>query len=286
VPTDVIKGSSCPGGCQDLGLAKASQSCEDESLAAAVKVWISDLRQAGSPSLDKNLSSSGVERESTRGSCWNRQQKRGYNRALSCLQYWQSNGYQVLWVMLSTADGGDKRLLSKHHDSLIRRVERRGFPGIQHFQVRTSEGNGVLHVLWAWRSDDGMRQKSFYVGQRWLSESWRELHGAPVVWISRVGAHRRDMFRVARYCIAQYVSGQAGYEYMSYSWKRAFGFPLVACWLKMKSLARSYSELINTWSRFLAGEIVWCEYGGFTMGSIRLGYSEYGREFWNMLHWR
>jgi len=143
----------------------------------------------------------------------------------------------------------------------------------------------VLHIIWAWKAGDGLRSKSFYVGQRWLSSAWLEIHGAPVVWICRIGTTRREIFRVARYCIAQYVGEQAGYEYMSYSWKRSFGFPVVSCWRKFKELMRSFDELVSGWSKFLAGEVVWCGYGGFTMGGIRLGYQAYGADFWDMLHW-
>lgn len=263
----------CPWSCYELVGSELNTSLVNYVSSSAVKAKSS--REVGvDAGSDDSMQDS-----------WSRKQKRGYHRVLSCLQYWQSNGFQALWVMLSTASGGDSRLLAEHHSSLIKRVERRGFPGIQHFQVRTSEGNGVLHVIWAWKAEAGFREKSFYVGQRWLSGAWREIHGAPVVWISRIGARRRDAMQVARYCIAQYVSGQSGYEYMSYSWKRAFGFPLVRCWRKFKELIGSFDELVAEWSRFLAGKVVWCDYGGFTLGAIRLGYSTYGSEFWSMLHW-
>jgi len=251
------------------------------------------------PSLDRHVVSSDVEArvvcESGEKSglasgeavvCWSRKQKRGYNRVLSCLQYWHSHGYQLLWVMLSTGVDGSKSRLSDDHYRLRRMVERLGFAGIEHFQVRTSEGNGVLHTIWAWKCPDGVRSKSFYVSQRWLSRAWLSIHDAPIVWISRIRGNKRDMFRVARYCIAQYLGEQSGYEYMSYSWRRSFGFPLVGCWRKFKELFLSFEVLIREWSRFLAGELVWCDYGGFTMGSIRLAYSSCGREFWSMLHWR
>lgn len=239
-------------------------------------------------SLDKYVSSSEFERRSVREGGplkWSRKQKRGYNRVLSCLQYWQSRGYQMLWVMLSSSPESESGKLAENHYRLRQMVESQGFPGIQHFQVRTSEGNGVLHVIWAWKAEDGFREKLFFVRQSWLSKAWDKLHCARVVWISKIGKSRRDSMQVARYCIAQYLGEQSGYEYMSYSWKRAFGFPLVSCWRKFKELARSYGELVRNWSKFLSGEVVWCDYGGFNLGSIRLGYQSYGREFWSMLHW-
>jgi hypothetical protein len=295
LPTNIVSLNDGLDGCQVVGLAKASDNLTGRAAGGRKCRWGHTERcylqgrcsrcRLYNPSLDRNVSSSAVERESTSGGGWSRQQKRGYNRVLSCLQFWQSHGYQVLWLMFSTAAGGSKSALSADHASLIKRVERLGFPRVQHFQVRTGEGNGVLHVLWAWKADDGFRQKSFFIGQRWLSNAWYELHGARIVWICRVGGRRRDVFQVARYCISQYVGNQSFYEYMSYSWKRAFGFPLVSCWRKFKKLSRSFNELVDNWSKFLSGEVVWCDYGGFTMGAIRLAYQDYGREFWEMLHW-
>jgi len=292
-------GSDCQVGVRDhkCGSCVGGRSCH-KCQAGGYKF---DERYDGEhlrPSLDSNQSSSAVEREVSSGEVsgseasgsvsvggWGRQQKRGYQRCLSCMELWSSQGYQMLWVMLSTDVSGDRALLAEHHNRLRKMVERRGFPQIHHFQIRTSEGNGVLHIIWAWKAGAGFREKSFYVGQKWLSRSWLAIHGAPVVWISRIGTRRRDMFKVARYCISQYCGEQAGYEYMSYSWRRSFGFPVVSCWRKFKELALSFDELVHEWSRFLAGEIVWCGYGGFTMGSIRLGYQSYGRDFWTMLHW-
>ena len=240
---------------------------------------------ASSPSLDIDVSSSnaGTVHE------WDRKQKRGYHRIQSCLTYWQANGYQVLWVMLSTAVGGDASKLAYHHQRLRQRIEARlGYGGLQHFQVRTSEGNGVLHIFWAWRADNGFRQRSFYVKQDWLSEQWQGIHGAEIVWICRVRGSRVSRNKLSRYCMAQYVGGQAGYEYMSWSWGRTFGFPLVACWKWLKQKARyNRSLLLHWWSIFLSGGFVlgikvWMLPSPVVidMGLIRVKYREYGSMLW------
>ena len=38
---------------------------------------------------------------------WTRKQKRGYHRVRSLLWFWECHQFQVLWVTLSTAEGGD-----------------------------------------------------------------------------------------------------------------------------------------------------------------------------------
>ena len=254
-------------------------------IPASIQTTKSQGWGGGSPSLDIDVSSSnaGTVHE------WDRKQKRGYHRIQSCLTYWQANGYQVLWVMLSTAVGGDASKLAYHHQRLRQRIEARlGYGGLQHFQVRTSEGNGVLHIFWAWRADNGFRQRSFYVKQDWLSEQWQGIHGAEIVWICRVRGSRVSRNKLSRYCMAQYVGGQAGYEYMSWSWGRTFGFPLVACWKWLKQKARyNRSLLLHWWSIFLSGGFVpgikvWMLPSPVVidMGLIRVKYREYGSMLW------
>jgi hypothetical protein len=191
----------------------------------------------------------------------------------------------MLRVDLTGAPGADARALADHHYRLRKMVERLGFPDIQHFQIKTAEGNGVLHVVWAWKCPDGVRQKRFYVSHAWLSKAWQAIHGAFVVWIQPVGKRERDVRSISRYFISQYFAGQSGYEYMSYSWKRTFGFPLVACWRRFKELRVSFAELVRLWYTFLSGQTVWCEYGGFTMGSFKLAYAELGPLFFESFHW-
>ena len=146
--------------------------------------------------------------------------------------YWQSRGYQFLWVMLSTANGGNGSKLAYDHKRLRLSLDRRfGFGGVEFFQVQTTEGNGVLHVIWAWKG-----QRSFYVPQEWLSREWNRIHGAPVVWVGRVGNSQRDRDRVSRYVVAQYCGGQSGFVRFSYSWWRS-EFPIGKCWEALKSLA-------------------------------------------------
>jgi len=43
---------------------------------------------------------------------WSRQQKRGYHRVWSVLQYWTANGFQVLWVCLTTGVDSDAQALA------------------------------------------------------------------------------------------------------------------------------------------------------------------------------
>jgi hypothetical protein len=132
----------------------------------------------------------------------------------------------VLWVTLSTAEGGQADKLTYHHKQLRQRIERQlGFRGLEYYQVRTEEGHGVLHIFWAWRVPDGERARRFWISQEWLSAQWQSLHGAPVVWIKAYQPGHRSRNRLSRYVISQYVQDQSGYVNMCWSWKRSLGFP-------------------------------------------------------------
>ena len=79
---------------------------------------------------------------------WSRKQKRGYQRIRSLLWFWEAHHFQVLWVTLSTADGGQADKLTYHHKQLRQRIERQlGYRGLEYYQVRTEEGHGVLHIF-------------------------------------------------------------------------------------------------------------------------------------------
>ena len=162
---------------------------------------------------------------------WSRKQKRGYQRVRSLLWFWEAHHFQVLWVTLSTAEGGQAEKLTYHHKQLRQRIERQlGFRGLEYYQVRTEEGHGVLHIFWAWRVPDGERARRFWISQEWLSAQWQSLHGAPVVWIKAYQPSHRSRNRLSRYVISQYVQDQCGYVNMCWSWKRSLGFPMRTLW--------------------------------------------------------
>ena len=65
---------------------------------------------------------------------WTRKQKRGYHRVRSLLWFWECHQFQVLWVTLSTAEGGDAEKLTYHHKQLRQRIERQlGFQGLEYY---------------------------------------------------------------------------------------------------------------------------------------------------------
>ena len=127
----------------------------------------------------------------------------GVSAASSWCYEAKSRDCQLSRVDLTTAVGGPAHLLRRHLQELRRRVEQGlGYKGIETFVVETSEGNGVLHMVWAWAGD---RQFITYY-QKLLSETWATIHGAPIVFIRRMNLAKDSIRRVGRYFALQYLS--------------------------------------------------------------------------------
>ena len=204
---------------------------------------------------------------------WSRQQKRCFNRLTSWCFETKARDCQLNRVDLTTADGGRADLLRKHLQELRRRIERDlDFKGLEMFIVETTEGNGVLHMVWAWRGG-----REFIIEQRWLSAQWEKIHGAPVVWIRRMNLSKQDIRRVGRYFALQYLSDQRGaLKRISWSWKRS-RFALGKTWSFMVKQFRlrskesswcgvnpglvevTFQDLLAAWEKLL--ERGWCVLG-------------------------
>lgn len=201
--------------------------------------------------------------------CWSRRQRAIFQTAMSWLTFMEADGWQVAWVMLSSAPGGHS--LSAHHKRLRERIERRlGYPGLAHYQVLTTEGHGVIHALWAWKGD-----RSFYVPQHLLSSWWAEIHGARVVWIARVRFRRRGTKgNISHYFVSQYCADQSLIKYYSYSWGRGLGFPIRKAWRAFRGACewaglRRYA--VPRWSKLLTGVEVQVLGESWTLARLRAG---------------
>lgn len=188
---------------------------------------------------------------------WSRRQKRIFQRSMSLLTFWDAYDYQVLWVTLTTSNDGDADLLNKHLTILKKRIERTfGFPGIQHFAIKTDEGNGVYHLYLAWKPKKGMRRKSFFIPYKWLSRNWEDIHGAWDVFIERVWKGDRSRKKLSQYNVSHYCADQDLIIRTSWSWKLALGGALVKTWDDLKKILRNKKLCIKIWSNVLSGMAV------------------------------
>lgn len=128
---------------------------------------------------------------------------------LDRLRFWHADGYQCLWVTLTSSPKSALNKLRADFQALRKRIGRElGFGRIEYVCVDTREGHGVLHMIWAWRDADSHRKASFYIPFDWLQSAWNDLHGAFHVNVKRIGGADRDARRLSRYIVAQYCGGQ------------------------------------------------------------------------------
>src|SRR3990170_7806444 len=169
----------------------------------------------GSPSLVNNGQSSNAE--------WGKKHRRQYQRLMTLLYRWESMGLSIVRLDLTTAVGGDPKVMTKHYETLRRRIERKIGKRVHYWWVQTEEGNGVLHTLMA-------AEGSLYVEQEWLSKEWEKSHGAAIVYIKRYKKGFYSRKRVSKYLVCQYLAGQFGNIRMGWSWKRTFSIPINKAW--------------------------------------------------------
>lgn len=179
------------------------------------------------PSLD-SLCQSSTSSTSFSKSEWSRPQKRFCNRGYAFNRIVQFKGYQRLWVTLTTADGGSYENLSAHREELERRVKRTFGYDVLSIWVKTFEGNGVLHVIWAIKCN-----LAVWIPQAWLSDQWLDIHGARVAHIKRIGGRVKDGKNVVLYMVTQYMAGQGLFDRYGYSWKK-LGIALASSWRVFK----------------------------------------------------
>lgn len=132
-----------------------------------------------------------------------------------------------------------KRTIEQSFDVLKMRilratVKKDGFLGFKfnrYFKLRTSEGYGVLHIIYWGR----------FIPQRWLSKNWDDIHGAKIVDIRKCYSRRRKVNGLVGYLLSRYLQRQP-IERMSYGWKWAWlGF--CKSWRKFKEI---YGQMRKT----------------------------------------
>lgn len=200
---------------------------------------------------------------------WDRKQRRAYHRILSGLRV--HRGERLRFLTLTTAENMQRDLRSAWRvlKERIRRLTparlvkmgyielkdvKKYYPNkplneplrFEYLKVETAEGvAGVLHVLYF----------GDYIPQKWLSDVWKEITGtAYIVDIRACKDPVKSPKRLARYCVAQYVSGQTAFIRFSWSWGWV-GKGFVKVWrILLKEVDYDIKRAIALWEKLLSGE--------------------------------
>lgn len=171
--------------------------------------------------------------------------------------------------MTLTSATTQKHKLMRSFEILKKRIHRatyqkdhfHGFKFNRYYCLKTLEGNGVLHVIFWGR----------FIPQRWLSKTWKQIHGAYRADIRACHTKNRNVKGLVGYLLTQYLSDQP-IERMSYGWKWAWlGF--CKSW---KTVKEAYSVMRKSGSGIFAQKIV---------HSFKTGFSSHHVEAWLSTLW-
>lgn len=135
---------------------------------------------------------------------WDKKRKKAYARCLDGLRKASILGNRVRFLTLTTPACNGENLDNDNKRKLIQLLWRLLYFRIKdsvcynidaYFSVRTSEGNGVIHVVFT----------GDYIDFEWLQEEWVKINGSNFIWICDPYKYFKDDKSVARYFVSQYI---------------------------------------------------------------------------------
>lgn len=177
--------------------------------------------------------------------------KRRFQRLVSGLQVGVNNNQRMRFLTLTTAEGVTKDIDQSFRGLKLAisraRKDRDGFEGFkfsQYFCLKTSEGNGVLHIVY---------RGGGYIPQEWISDTWQRLHNSKIVYIEEIDYHEGAR-NIANYLIVNYLQQQKTLR-MSCGW----GWLWLGCCKSWANILRVYfcGPLRNTFGVFKNSLSVW-----------------------------
>ncbi|MBA7708000.1 hypothetical protein ES703_116887 [subsurface metagenome] len=172
---------------------------------------------------------------------WSPKARRWYQRVLSGITHHQANRRQLRVITLtSSVIAPHQNKINASWQVLRKRIMRKWSMKMEYWKLRTSEGNGVLHIIYA----------GPWIPQSWLSKSWGEIHNSPIVYIQKMRFKRK---RLVSYLMSHYLPAHDDgglYTRMSWSWGWVFrGF--VGAWRWFWKRGPTRYDAINEWNKLM-----------------------------------
>jgi len=177
---------------------------------------------------------------------WSKKQRHGYHRVLSGVKKGIYNNERLRLLTLTNKTWNNR--LNRNFQALKQRIRRAGYR-FEYWKCRTSEGGGVLHIVY--RGD--------FIPQDYISECWYEITGDSFV-VDIREINYDDYKRVARYVVSQHFTAGQGNLYVRSSWSWGWvckGF--VKVWKEIVCVyanSRGMKYCIDVWDRWLMGSVV------------------------------
>ena len=172
---------------------------------------------------------------------WSPKARRWFQRMLSGVTHHEANRRRIRVITLTTSPQGRvEGDLNADFQVLRKRIVRKFGSKFDYWKLRTSEGNGVLHILYV----------GPWIPQSWLSKNWGEVHNSPVVWIQEFQRRRK---RLVSYLMSHYLPAHDEpqlYTRMSWSWGWVFrGF--CGAWRYFWKQGPTMYDAIYQWNRLM-----------------------------------
>jgi len=193
-------------------------------------------------SLVKEPTQLAADRRPPLRSRWSPKARRWYQRLLSGLTHHQAQGRILRVMTLTTAPRALERDLNADFQALKKRILRKWPCKFDYWKLRTSEGNGVLHIIYS----------GIYIPVAWIKQAWSEVHGGSyIVYMQKLRGKRKSM---VNYLMGHYLPAHASdlgiYTRMSWSWGWVFrGF--AGAWRWFWKRGPSMADVIFDWTRLM-----------------------------------
>ena len=177
----------------------------------------------------------------THVSSWSPKARRWYQRVLSGVTHHQANRRQLRVITLTSGpDAPGQNQLNASWQVLRKRIMRKWSMRMEYWKLRTSEGRGVLHIIYS----------GPWIPQKWLSWNWAEIHNSPIVYIQKMRFKKK---RLVNYLMKHYLPAhdvRGLYTRMSWSWGWVFrGFCGAWKWFWKRGPTRY--EAIIEWNKLM-----------------------------------
>jgi hypothetical protein len=122
---------------------------------------------------------------------------------MSGLEFAAARGEKVRFLTLTSAPTSTKDI---HHSfrTFVKRVRRKGKFEYLAVKEYTESGLAHLHILY----------RGIYLDQAWISETWKQIHGAKITYIEEV---KGNLVQVANY-LAKYIISGGERFWWSWNW--------------------------------------------------------------------
>jgi hypothetical protein len=171
------------------------------------------------------------EKSAKRFNIWSPKQRRAYQRIMSGYKLANYFGQKLRFMTLTTSKEGYGNDIKTDFNILVKRIRRR-YNRFEYVRVKTSEGNGVLHILY----------RGTYIPRTWLKDQWEDIHKSWNVDIRSTQRHH------CKYVVNQYMCGQS--EFVRYSMTVNWVFRgFVKIWTAFRKWY--YDKRFELWDRYL-----------------------------------